>query len=166
MTFKCVKVGGKSFLVADMSKACFEGNWMFAAAIAAVAIAVYVVGIPLLLLVLLFVGQQRGTLAFPEIEFAQHAEIEPEEVVTAARRVNEFFRNRVAYGSLYNQVCILIVLRTASVSTSLLLTPLPRSLSFPFSMSRSTGGLNSAARCARCSSLVPSCSSARERQRK
>jgi hypothetical protein len=104
MTFKCVKVGGKSFLVADMSKACFEGDWMFAAAVAAVAIAVYVVGIPLLLLVLLFVGQQRGTLAFPEIEFAQHAEIEPEEVMSAARRVDEFFRNRVAYGSLYNQV--------------------------------------------------------------
>ena len=109
MTFKCVRVGGKSFLVADMSKACFEGDWIFAATIAAAAIAVYVVGIPLLLLVLLFVGEQRGTLVFPEIAFAQHTEIEPEEVMSAARRVNEFFRNRVAYGSLYDQVCFVFL---------------------------------------------------------
>ena len=109
MTFKCVEVGGKSFLVADMSKVCFEGEWIFAATVAAAAIAVYVVGIPLFLLLLLFVGKRRGTLAFPEIEFAQHVVIKPVDVMSAASRMDEFFRNRTAYGSLYDQVRRLLV---------------------------------------------------------
>ena len=63
----------------------------------------YVIGIPLLLLIFLFVNQRRGTLEFPAIEFDDKGVIETDQVNTAVRRVDEHFRNRVALGFLYDQ---------------------------------------------------------------
>ena len=67
------------------------------------AIVVYVIGIPLLLLILLCVNQRRGTLEYPAIEFDGNGVIEPVQVNAAVQRLNEYFRNRVAFGSLYDQ---------------------------------------------------------------
>ena len=82
-----------------------KGEHIFWTAVASVAVAVYVVGIPLLLLILLCVNQRRGTLEFPAIEYTYNGNgvIEPEQVNTAVRRLDEYFRNRVAFGSLYDQ---------------------------------------------------------------
>ena len=63
------------------------------------AIVVYVVGIPLLLLILLCVNQRRGTLKYPAIEFDGNGVIEPIHVNAAVKRLNEYFRNRVAFAS-------------------------------------------------------------------
>ena len=67
------------------------------------AIVIYVVGIPLLLLILLCINDRRGTLEFPAITFDQNGVIEPAQVNDAVRQLDEYFRNRVAFGSLYNQ---------------------------------------------------------------
>ena len=65
---------------------------------------VYIIGIPSLLLILLATNKRRGTLEFPEIEFkVSDAVILPAQVNAAAQRVDEYFRNRAAYGSLYGQ---------------------------------------------------------------
>ena len=55
-----------------------------------------------MLLLLLFIGRKRGTLHYPTVEFEGTA-INPSSVEHAVRRTDEFFRNRVAYGSLYVQ---------------------------------------------------------------
>ena len=104
-TFKCVDVGGgQLFMVADMSVECLRGEWLFWAAVSGVAMVVYVIGIPLLCVLLLWVAHRRGTLQYPRVD-ADH--ITPVAVSAAVRRTEEYFRNRVAYGSLYDQVrCI------------------------------------------------------------
>ena len=103
MTFKCTEVNDTLFLVADMTYVCFEGEHLVWTVVAVAAIVVYVVGIPLLLLVLLWISQRNGTLHFPAIEFDANVKIEPEAVIAAVHRVNAYLRNRVAYGSLYDQ---------------------------------------------------------------
>ena len=82
-----------------------KGEHIFWTAVASVAIVVYVVGIPLLLLILLCVNQRRGTLEFPAIEYTYNGNgvIEPAQVNTAVGRLDEYFRNRFAFGSLYDQ---------------------------------------------------------------
>jgi hypothetical protein len=40
MTFKCVEAGGASYMVADMAYTCYEGEWLFWAAVSGVAMAV------------------------------------------------------------------------------------------------------------------------------
>jgi hypothetical protein len=86
-----------------MTYVCFEGEHLIWTVVAVAAIVVYVVGIPLLLLVLLWTSQRNGTLHFPAIEFGANVKIEPEAVIAAVHRVNAYLRNRVAYGSLYDQ---------------------------------------------------------------
>jgi hypothetical protein len=103
MTFKCIEVGGAQYLVNDMSKRCFEGAWLWAAVVASAAMAVYVVGIPLLLLVLLFFGRRRGTLSFPAIDIDPDAPIKAAEIANQVNLQNEYLRNRIAFGTLYYQ---------------------------------------------------------------
>ena len=63
----------------------------------------YVIGIPLLLLILLCVNHRRGTLDFPAIEFDGNGMIRPAQVNTAVQRLDEYFSNRIAFASLYDQ---------------------------------------------------------------
>ena len=101
ITFKCVDVGGgQLYMVADMSVECFRGEWLFWAALSAVAMVVYVIGIPLVCVLLLWVAHRHGTLQYPRVD-ADH--ITPSSISAAVRHTEEYFRNRVAYGSLYVQ---------------------------------------------------------------
>ena len=61
-----------------------------------------IVGIPVMLLLFLFIGRKRGTLQYPAVEFEGTA-VDPSSVERAVRRTDEYFRNRVAYESLYMQ---------------------------------------------------------------
>ena len=63
----------------------------------------YVIGIPLLLLILLCVNHRRGTLDLPAIEFDDNGMIRPAQVNTAVQRLDEYFSNRIAFASLYDQ---------------------------------------------------------------
>ena len=64
-----------------------------------------VFGIPLACVALLWVGQKRGTLQNPRAG----DDITPRAIAANVQRTREYFRNRVAYGSLYDQVCVCIV---------------------------------------------------------
>lgn len=102
MTFKCVDLGnGQHFMEANMSIACFEGDWLLWAGIAGVAMLVYVIGIPLACLVLLWGGRRRETLWYPKLEINDPYSVTPELIATQVKRTNEYFVNRIAYGSLY-----------------------------------------------------------------
>ena len=87
-----------------------------------------VVGIPLVLVLILFVRRKRGTLYYPAVEF-EGASIDPSNVEQAVRRTNEYFHNRVAYGSLYDQYeaqfwwCVLTIAIVWWRSPLLALTP-------------------------------------------
>jgi len=104
-TFKCIEVNDRSYLVADMSQRCFEGEWIFWAIVASAAMLLYVVGIPLILLGVLYIGNRDGTLTFPPpmIEYNGGDSVDPTQVTAAVKRLNEYTRNRVAFGSLYDQ---------------------------------------------------------------
>ncbi len=52
--FNCRDVNGVWYLVADMRQECYTGEWVAIAAYALVMIAVYVVGLPLAVLVILY----------------------------------------------------------------------------------------------------------------
>jgi hypothetical protein len=54
------------------------------------------------LLLVLCVTRTRGTLHYPAVDF-DGPSINPSDVEGAVRRTDEYFRNRVAYGSLYRQ---------------------------------------------------------------
>ena len=126
-----------------------------------------VVGIPLLLLLFLCIGRKRGTLHYPAVEF-EGAAVDPRSVERAVRRTNEYFRNRVAYESLYLQYeaqywwCVprgAVALFSRRLRAECARTARPRArASSPLFASRLTmfsllpprrPGLNSAAQCAR-----------------
>jgi len=131
-TFKCVEIndGASStwYMAADMSIRCFTDVWNVWATVAALSMALYVVGIPLGLVVLLFIARRRGTLHFPSFEHsaasgssstasfkgedeadaavgvaaeARGNEHRVSDVLRAVRRTEEFFHHRTAYGNLY-----------------------------------------------------------------
>jgi hypothetical protein len=54
MMFKCQYVDGVPYLLADMTLQCFTGRWLTFASYAAVMIAVYVVGLPLTVFLILY----------------------------------------------------------------------------------------------------------------
>ena len=90
-------------MLADMSYTCYSGEWLLWAGVAAASMLLYVIGIPLTLVALLRCGQRKGTLQYPDVCFEDNDDINPSDVEASVRRINEFFRNRVAYGSLYQQ---------------------------------------------------------------
>ena len=103
-TFKCDNVNGESFMVADMTVTCFAGDWLFWAGVSVGAMLLYVVGIPLGLLIALWTQQRRGALRFPTFSWSNGERLPPAALVAStAQRVDLFFRNRLAYGSLYEQ---------------------------------------------------------------
>ena len=65
-TFHCVTVDGVAYLVADMRLQCFDGAWAAAAVYAAAMAALYVVGLPVAILVILW--RRRATLFGPGSE--------------------------------------------------------------------------------------------------
>jgi hypothetical protein len=65
--------------------------------------AFYIIGIPLGLLILLGIGQKRGTLYYPKAQIADETNPTIEEVKANVSRTNEFFRNRLALSTLYAQ---------------------------------------------------------------
>jgi hypothetical protein len=64
--FRCISVEGKYWLVADMRLQCFTGRWTAFAAYGALMALLYVVGLPVLTLALLW--KHRGTLFGPGSE--------------------------------------------------------------------------------------------------
>ena len=104
MTFKCVDVGESGqFMVADMSVACYEGEWLVWAAVAGTAMLFYVVGIPVACVVLLWIAQKRGALQFPTIEISDETQLIPSMIVESVRRTNEYLLINAALSSLYVQ---------------------------------------------------------------
>jgi hypothetical protein len=102
MTFKCIDVGASgAFMVADMAVSCYETEWLLWAGLSAVAMATYIIGIPVLLVFSLWLGQRRGTLQFPEADMGEDPS--PAEVTHHVKRQEEFFGNRLRYGNLYSQ---------------------------------------------------------------
>ena len=159
MTFKCTNVGATgSFMVADMSIACYEMEWFIWAAVSGVAMAVYIVGIPVGLVVLLALAQRRGTLQYPYFVIKE-GDGTPSEVERAVQRTKEFFSNRLRYGNSAWRPAR--PLRVSSIAPPPLLTPVcpwsaPSTLlhfarphQCTTSTSRITGFLNSSARCGR-----------------
>ena len=62
-TRRCVEVprwddGVRPYMVADASIVCFEGEWLAWAALSVLGIAVYVIGVPLTFLAVLFSAQR------------------------------------------------------------------------------------------------------------
>ena len=94
-----------------MSIACFRGEWLFWAVLSGIAMAVYVLGIPVTCLVLLWIGNTRRTLFYPGVD----GTITPSAISANQRRMQEYLRNRNAYGSLYDQVCSIVVLHSCAV---------------------------------------------------
>jgi hypothetical protein len=91
-------------MVADMTVTCFAGEWLFWAGVSVGAMLLYVVGIPLGLLIALWTQQRRGALRFPTFSWSNGERLPPAALVAStAQRVDLFFRNRLAYGSLYEQ---------------------------------------------------------------
>ena len=113
-----------------MSVACFKGEWLLWAGLSGVALVVYgtfvtpsalrllpcthttltacahrsgaVIGIPIACVALLWIGRKRGTLQNPHVG----ANITPKAIAANVQRTHEYFHNRIAYGSLYDQVCL------------------------------------------------------------
>jgi hypothetical protein len=103
-TFACVNLGESGFyMIADMSVRCFGSEWAWWAALSSLAMLVYIVGIPLTFVALLYRAKRRGTLHFPKAPpLTTRAEImDPEALSTAVRRLEEFFHHREAYGNIY-----------------------------------------------------------------
>jgi hypothetical protein len=105
MTFKCVDVGeAGQFMVADMSVACFEGDWLVWAAVAGAAMVFYVVGIPIACVVLLWIAHRRGVLQYPTpFQINDETQIIPSVIAESVRRTNTHFHIYVAFSSLYEQ---------------------------------------------------------------
>ena len=98
-TFKCVDVGEAGwFLESDMEVACYESEWMIWVVVASTAMFLYIIGIPVVLVLLLWRGQRRGTLRYPSVDVSHKLTLM---VVANVRRTEEFFFNRLALGSLY-----------------------------------------------------------------
>ena len=53
-TFDCREVNGVSYLVSDVSLRCHEGDWGFHSVYAGIMIAIYPIGIPLLLFLIMY----------------------------------------------------------------------------------------------------------------
>ena len=100
-TFKCIEVDGRSYLAADMVHQCFSGDWIFWAMTSALGMAVYVVGIPLLLLILLFRAHKKRTLYFPKTGIVDERELTPRTIHAHVLLTNDYMRNRQALGNLY-----------------------------------------------------------------
>jgi len=104
MTFKCIPVGETGqFMVADMSVACFEGEWLVWATVAGIAMAFYVVGIPFGCMALLWIAQKRGVLQFPKIQISDETQLIPSVIVESVRRTEEYLHINVAFSALYEQ---------------------------------------------------------------
>jgi hypothetical protein len=103
MTFKCTDVGASgSFMVADMAIPCYGNEWVAWAAVSAMAMLIYVVGIPVTLVLLLYAGSRHGTLQYPPAEH-RGQNIHPHEISRHVKLTSEFFSNRLAFGNLYLQ---------------------------------------------------------------
>ena len=160
ITFKCVSVGATGhFMVADMSVACYEPEWLVWAFISGISMAVYIVGIPVGLVLLLAVAQRRGTLQYPRV--TMEGDGTPAEVHHAVGRTKEFFSNRLRYGNSAlpahrcrktRECCRSFPPPPTHHATNARPCPSPTP-HFPHqcttNTSLSTGGSSSAARCAR-----------------
>lgn len=104
MTFKCVDVGESGvYMVADMSVKCFSSQWIVWAVVAVGAMLIYVIGIPVVLLLFLWIGERRNTLQYPATQIGTVTAIQAHEVAHHVTMTNEFFNNRLAFGNLYLQ---------------------------------------------------------------
>ena len=102
-TFKCIELNDNDFfMVADMSVQCYQASWFLWASLAIVGMVLFVVGIPLAILIVLYISKKSGTLQYPSI--TDHPEsISVSELQHNVRRTNAYFRNRVAFGNVYAQ---------------------------------------------------------------
>jgi hypothetical protein len=104
MTFKCVDVGDSGwYMFADMSVQCYHTEWWYWAVFASFGMVVYIVGIPVILVSLLYLGERKGTLQYPPTELSSTAVIHAVEVQEHVGKTNQFFNNRLAFGNLYLQ---------------------------------------------------------------
>ena len=80
-----------------MSLQCYTGEWFIWCAFSVIIIIVWVVGLPLVLLVLMSIAKKQGTLHFPSAGSSDGSG-----VADAVDLLNIHFRIRRAYGSMYD----------------------------------------------------------------
>ena len=104
-TFKCVEVGpGELYMVADMTKQCYVGDWLLWGAVSLVGMIFYVVGIPVAIIVFLWIGQKKQALRFPVVELPEDIDmIEPRMVWSFVERTDNYLLNKGALGNVYEQ---------------------------------------------------------------
>ena len=99
---------------------CYKARWFLWASLSVIGVILFVMGIPVGILFLLFLSKKKSTLEYPTTECTNSENISPAEIQSNVRKTNAYFRNRVAFG---RYVVLRVICSYPSHVTQFLLAP-------------------------------------------